>query len=49
MEVLFEEYDVASKTLKGHTENYLLVTVPGQESQRNTFGFITYDSKIASD
>ena len=49
MEVLFEEYDESSKTLKGHTENYLLVTVPGEESQRNTFGFVTYDSKIASD
>lgn len=49
MEVLFEEYDPVHHTLKGHTDNYLLVTVPGEESQRNTFGFVTYNSDISSD
>lgn len=49
MEVLFEEYDPATQTVKGHTENYLLVTVPGEESWRNTFRFVTYNSDISSD
>ena len=49
MEVLFEEYDPSSATLKGHTENYLLVRVKGEESMRGNFGIVRYESSIASD
>jgi len=49
LEVLFEEYDPKSHTIQGHTPNYLLVRVKGEESQRGTFGFVTYDSSVASD
>lgn len=49
MEVLFEEYDPATKTIQGHTSNYLLVRTSGEESQRGSMGFVTYDSSTASD
>ena len=49
LEVLFEEYDPKTHTIQGHTPNYLLVRVEGEESQRGTFGFVTYDSSVASD
>lgn len=49
LEVLFEEYDPRSKTIQGHTSNYLLVRVPGEESARGTFAFVEYNSETASD
>ena len=49
LEILFEEYDPKTQTLLGHSGNYLLVRTSGHIEQRGTFGFVTYDSSVASD
>lgn len=49
MEVLVEEYDPATETVQGHTENYLLVRVKGSQSERGKFRVVTYESGVASD
>ena len=49
LEVLFEEYDPATKTIQGHTGNYLLVRVEGDESMRGTFGNVVFNSQVSSD
>ncbi|MBO6286349.1 MAG: radical SAM protein, partial [Bacilli bacterium] len=49
LEVLFEEYDPVTKTIQGHTGNYLLVRVMGEESMRGTFGNVVFNSQVSSD
>ena len=48
VEVLFED-SPEEGVIQGHTSNYLLVRTKGDISMRGTFGFVTYDSKTASD
>ncbi len=49
LEVLFEDYDEASKKARGHTSNYLLVSVPSDKPRHGTIETIAYESSVASD
>ncbi len=42
MEVLFEEFDSIRKINKGHTSNYLSITVEGEESLHNQIRMVIY-------
>ena len=47
--VLFEDFDEETHRAKGHTSNYLLVSIPSEKSLHGEVVDVTYDSSVASD
>jgi threonylcarbamoyladenosine tRNA methylthiotransferase MtaB len=47
--VLFEDFDEETHMAKGHTSNYLLVSIPSEKSLHGEVRDVTYDSSVASD
>ena len=47
--VLFEDFDEETHRAKGHTSNYLLVSIPSEKSLHGEVRDVTYDSSVASD
>jgi hypothetical protein len=47
--VLFEDFDEETHMAKGHTSNYLLVSIPSEKSLHGEVVDVTYDSSVASD
>ena len=48
-EVLFEEYDENEGVSKGHTSNYLLVSIKSDKSLRGEIKEVVYTSEVAAD
>lgn len=49
MDVLLEDYDEEKGVCRGHTSNYLLVSVPSSRPRSGEIVRVKYDSKTASD
>ncbi|MCQ2743004.1 MAG: tRNA (N(6)-L-threonylcarbamoyladenosine(37)-C(2))-methylthiotransferase MtaB [Bacilli bacterium] len=49
MEVLYEDFNNMSKTVLGHTSNYLLVSMPSEQSRHGEVEKIVYSTAVESD
>lgn len=49
VEILFEDYDSVKKVARGHTSNYLLLSIPSEVPLDGEIKNVIYDSSTASD
>lgn len=49
MEILFEDFNNMSKCVLGHTSNYLLVSIPSEQSRHGEVEKVVYSPSIESD